>query len=129
MRRWIEGYYGLTPLFVLADWVFGENVRAVGLAGFPGLRAGYYAACLGCFGLAHYRPAWASSVAVAESTLNLLLLLLSVFLPYYALIDRVSESGGGANPFSPEFMVNFAIAGGVWCASYYSAMPSRRTFP
>ncbi len=52
-----------------------------------------------------------------------------IFLPYYALIDRVSESGGGANPFSPEFMVNFAIAGGVWCASYYSAMPSRRTFP
>ncbi len=128
MRRWIEGSYALTPLFVLADWVFGENVRAVGLAGFPGLRAVYYAACVGCFALARYRPSWAAAVGVAESTFNLLLLLLSVFLPYYALIESVGESGGGANPFSPEFMLNFAIAGGVWCVSYYSAMPARRAF-
>lgn len=128
MRRWIEAYYGLTPLFALADWLFGENVRAAGLAGYPGLRAAYYGVCVGCFVLAHYRTRWAGAIGLGESSFNLLLLVLSVFLPYYALIESVSESGTGENPFTPQFVANFLLAGGVWCASYYGAMPGRRGF-
>ncbi|MBW2280602.1 MAG: hypothetical protein JRG76_00010 [Deltaproteobacteria bacterium] len=118
-RRLIEGYYGLTPLFAAGDWIFGANVRAAGLAGWPGLRTAYYALCVGCFLLAHYRPRVAGAVGLAESSANLLILALAVFLPYYALADSVSEAGVGANPFTPAFMANFLLAAGIWCASFY----------
>jgi len=120
VRRLIEGYYGLTPLFALLDWAAGENLRVVGLAGFPGLRVAWYAGCLGCLALAHWRPAWSAAVGVAESTANLMLLALSVFLPYWALVDSVSEAGAGANPFAPGFATNLLLATGVWCVSYWS---------
>jgi hypothetical protein len=120
MRRWIEGYYGLTPAFALLDWWFAQNVRAAGLEGFPGLRLGYYALCLGCFVAAHYRPAWSAAIGIGESSANLTLLVLSVFLSYWALVDSVSETGAGANPFTPEFATNLAIATSVWLVSYYA---------
>ena len=124
LRRLIEGYYGLTPLFAAGDWIFGANVRAAGLADWPGLRAAYYALCVSCFLLAHYRPRAAAAVGLAESSANLLTLVLAVFLPYYALADSVSEAGVGANPFTPAFMTNFLLSAGIWCASYYGG--SRR---
>ena len=54
----------------------------------------------------------------------LLLLVLAVFLPYYALVDSVSEAGVGANPFTPSFVTNFLLASGIWCATFYGG--SRR---
>ncbi len=124
-RRWLEGYYLVTPLFVAADWIFGANVRAAGLADWPLLRAAYYVACGGCFCLAHFRPGWALAVGIAESSFNLLLLVLAVFLPYYALIESVSQSGTGANPFTPAFVTNLLIASSAWCLSYYGTMPGQ----
>ncbi len=124
LRRLIEGYYALTPLFAAGDWIFGANVRAAGLADWPGLRASYYALCAGCFLLAHYRPRIAGAVGLAESSANLLLLVLAVFLPYYALVDSVSEAGIGANPFTPSFVTNLLLASGIWCATFYGG--SRR---
>ena len=84
--RWIEGYYLATPLFVIGDWVFGANLRAVGLADWPLLRAGYY-----------------------------------------ALIESISESGTGANPFTPEFLTNLLIASSAWCLTYFAGMPPQLT--
>ncbi len=125
--RWIEGYYLATPLFVIGDWVFGANLRAVGLADWPLLRAGYYAACIGCCCVAHYWTGRALVVGIAESSFNLLLLVLAVFLPYYALIESISESGTGANPLTPEFVTNLLIASSAWCLSYFAGMPPQLT--
>ena len=119
-RRWVEAYYLGTPLFALADLVFGANVRAVGLAGHPELRAGYYAACLACGVASFARPAWAGFVGLAESSLNLLVLALSVFLPYYALVERVLDGGTPAgNPLTPGFLANFVLSSAVWLALWY----------
>ena len=115
---WLRAYYAATPLFVLADFAFGANVRAVAFDTRPGLRSAYYVLCVACLGLSFARPAWSSAVALAESSLNLLLLLLAVFLPYWALAEAVLDGRAVANPFSPGFMVNFLMAGAIWTASF-----------
>jgi hypothetical protein len=119
-RAWLEAYYSFGTLgFAALDALFGANVRAVGLAGHPELRAGWYALCLGCFALARLRPAWAELAGLAEAMANLLLLVLSVFLPYLALADAVSRGDLlGANPFAPAFLTNFVISSAVAVALF-----------
>ena len=39
-------YFNATPLFALADWLLGVNIRAVAFESHPRLRAAYYAACV-----------------------------------------------------------------------------------
>jgi hypothetical protein len=127
--RTLRAYYAATPGFVLADFVFGANVRAVAFDARPGLRAAYYALCLACLGLSLVRPAWSAAVALAESSLNLLLLVLAVFLPYWALAEAVLDGRAASHPFSPAFLVNFFLAGTVWTTGFYettlSAAPGR----
>ena len=119
---WLRAYYAATPLFALADFVCGANVRAAAFAAQPGLRAGYYAMCLACLGLSFARPAWSGAVALAESSLNLLLLVLAVFLPYYAAAEAALDGRPFASPFSALFVVNFFLAGAVWTASSYETL-------
>lgn len=121
-RRWLEAWYlAATPCFALADLLLGANVRAVGLAGHPELRAGYYAACLGCGALSWLRPGWAGAVGLAESSFNLLLLVLSLFLPYLALAEAVSRGETPAhNPITPGLVTNFALCSAVWLALFYA---------
>ncbi len=116
---WLRGYYAATPLFVLADFVFGANVRAVAFDARPGLRLAYYVLCVACLGLSLARPTWSGAVALAESSLNLLLLVLAVFLPYWAVAEAVLDGRSVASPFSPGFLVNFLMAGSIWTAGCY----------
>lgn len=110
---WLRLYYAATVLFALADWLFGANVRAVGFAAWPGLRAVYYGACLGLALLMRWRPAWAAPLALLESGVNLVALHLAVLVPYFALADAVSEHGTPGSPYGPGFLVNFLIAGTI----------------
>ena len=116
---WLRAYYAATPLFALADFVFGASVRAAAFDARPGLRSAYYGLCVACLALSFARPAWSSAVALAESSLNLLLLVLAVFLPYWALAEAVLDGRAVANPFSPGFVVNFCLAGAIWTAGFY----------
>jgi hypothetical protein len=127
---WLRAYYAATPLFALADFVLGASVRAAAFGARPGLRSAYYGLCVACLALSFARPGWSSAVALAESSLNLLLLVLAVFLPYWALADAVLDGRAVAHPFSPGFVVNFCLAGAIWTASCYettlaSAPPGR----
>jgi hypothetical protein len=115
----LRAYYAATPVFVLADFVFGANVRAVAFEARPGLRAAWYGLCLACLGVSLARPAWSGAVALAESSLNLLLLVLAVFLPYWAVAEAVLDGRAVAHPFSPAFLVNFLLAGAVWTTGFY----------
>jgi hypothetical protein len=123
--RLARAYYAATPLFALADFACGANVRAAAFAARPGLRAGYYALCIACLALALARPAWSGAVALAESSLNLLLLTLAVFLPYFAAAEAALDGRPFASPFSPAFVVNFLLAGAVWTASSYETLRPR----
>lgn len=131
-RRWIEAYYWVTPLFALADGVFGANVRAAGLAGHAELRAVYYVLCLACAAAVHVRPALAGLVGFAESSLNLLILVLSLMLPYYGMLADAAVGGvlPVESPISPGRVMNFMIAGSVWVFVFESHLlrlqPGRR---
>jgi hypothetical protein len=111
---WLDAYYSFGTLgFAALDALFGANVRAVGLAGHPELRAAWYALCIGCFALGRWRPGLAALAGFAEASANLLLLILSVFLPYLALAEQVSRGEAMANPFGPGFLINFGISSAV----------------
>ena len=84
-------YYLATPAFAVADWL-GANVRATGLAGHPEWRAGYYVACTLAGVLLHLRPRWTATVGLTEASVNVLLLVLAVMLPYF---DAVSAAASG----------------------------------
>ena len=113
-------YYVLTVPFALVDWIFGENVRVVAFEGHPDLRTGYYVACIACAGVLHLRPTWSGLVTLGESTLNLTTLILSIFLPYYALIESVSRGEILAgNPITPNLILNFVIAGSAAVAAFH----------
>lgn len=121
--RWIAAYYLATPLFAVADMVFGANVRAVGLADHPEWRAVWYAGCLGCGVVALVRPSWASVAGLAESALNLLLLALSVFLPLLAFADRASQGAMVHGvPFGLDFATNLVLSSLVWVTLFHAQM-------
>lgn len=122
MRRWLQGYYVATPLFALVDWTLGANVRAVGLAGHPELRAAWYAGCVVAGIAMLWRPAWSAVLGLVESGTNLLLLVLSILLPYWTLADRIVDGAPVENPITPALVTNFVIAGGVAVALFQRAL-------
>ncbi len=102
------------------------NARVAGLEGFPELRAGYYAACLGCGLLTAWKPGTSEVVGLLESAGNLLILVLSVFLPYYAVLDQVLADQPLAAPFGPEQVTNLLLSGSVLAISFYGNPLLRR---
>jgi hypothetical protein len=125
VRGWIIGYYALTPLFWLADGVYGANLRAVALQDAEGWRTLYYLICTLSGAALWLRPAWTDALALFESSLNLLLLVLGVLLPYWRLADQISSGQAViATPYTPELVVNFMIAGSVALAAFYLRLHS-----
>jgi hypothetical protein len=115
---WIRVYYLATPLFAVADWL-GANVRAVGLDGHPGWRLAYYAFCTIAGVVLKVRPRWAAVVGLTEASVNLLLLVLSVFLPYYDAVASVAAGGTSIDlPFGLGFLANLIISGVVWATVF-----------
>lgn len=109
-RRLFELVYLATPAFALLDWAAGVPARAAGIPD-PGWRTAYYGMLMGCWLLCRYVPGSAPFVGLAESSVNLLLLLLSVLLPIWTLGDRVL-AGGAPEPFpAPGVWWNLAISG------------------
>lgn len=120
----LTAYYLASPLFACADWL-GANVRAVGLADFPEWRAGYYVACTAIGALNVLKPAWSAPLGLLESATNILLLALSVMLPYTRLIETLADGGEPqALPFTAAFVTNFLISACVALSQYYRARAS-----
>jgi hypothetical protein len=113
-------YYWLTPLFWVLDAALGWNVRAAALEGEPGLKNLYYLFCIGC-GITIWRwPGLTRIVGLTEASLNVLVLILGVLLPYYRLIDQLAASEPIVPPvvFGLFDALSFFLAGGVWAISF-----------
>lgn len=119
---WQETYYLLTPAFALADLIAGANVRLAAFDDSPALRGVYYAACMGCALVIHLRPRWAAGLALAESTINVAALILSMVLAYVGSMAAVVEAGGAAPPLDLELVANFLIAGGAGAVAFYQSL-------
>lgn len=120
----IIGYYLATPLFALLDWIFGWNVRAAGLAGQPGLRSVYYVVCTGAGVITALRPSLSRFVGLVESSVNILLLILGVLLPYWAIVNQAGEGVSAALPFTFNRLFNFLISGFMWVHVFHQSVDS-----
>lgn len=121
LRRWLSIYYLATPLMWAVDIVWGLNLRTAGFASLPILKHIYYSLCCACGLALWYKPAWAPLVGAAESTVNILSLILGVLGPYYQFLGNVGASDAAPihNPLSVNVVVNFVLAGSMACLSFY----------
>lgn len=87
--RLMVGYYLATPVFAVADLGFGAPVRVADVLP-TGPRAAYYAAVFVLGLLCARYPGAVGWVGMGESATNLLILLLSILLPIWSMVDAVS---------------------------------------
>jgi hypothetical protein len=123
---WPQYYYFASVPFLLIDWLAGANVRAVGFAAYPTLRMVYYLGCLLCGLVVRLLPAWSAPVTLAESSINITALMISVLAPLYTFdVEHPSQ------PFVafPQLVINFIVSGTAalvaWYQSFY-ALPTLR---
>lgn len=114
-------YYLATPVFALCDWIFHWNVRVAALDARPALKNAYYAVCTAAGVVTYWKPSLSRVVGLAESSVNILLLVLSFMLPYYALIGNFTGEQGA--PFTGTRVLNFLISGFMWVKVFYGSMP------
>ncbi len=124
---WIRRYYLLTPLFIVLDALYGINVRVSGLAS-PELRYLYYGFCLLCALACYWQSRYSALIAVAESSVNLLILLAGVMIPVVRLGDLAGDTAVSAG-ISGYNVVNFLLSGGILLAVFYSAQEQLRNPP
>jgi len=117
----ISGYYLASPFFFLIGLWWGWEIRATFL---PELRSRflYYVVLSGLGLLTHFRPATGPWVALVESTLNLLLIMLWILLPIYAMPGELMAMGEVGIPYSAqEVLVNGGLAGTFFLVGFYRA--------
>ena len=124
---WIRRYYLLTPLFIVLDALFGLNVRVSGLAS-PELRYVYYGLCLLCALACYWQTRFSALIAVAESNVNMLILLAGVMIPIIRLGDLSGDTAASAG-ISAYNVANFLLSGGILLAVFYSAQEELRNSP
>ncbi len=117
-QRLVEAYYLATPLFFAADLGMGLSIRVSAL-GDPGLRYLYYAFALGCGIVTRTRPRVAPFVGIAESSINVLLLVLSIMLPVFQLPDQLLAGEAVTMPISGLRLANVALSGTILVVSFH----------
>jgi len=113
--RW---YYVATPLFWLVGLIWGVNVRVAFLDDFPAGRNAYYVLCF-VLGIVMLRaPQYASRLALAESSANLGLLVLSVAVWYLRMLDWAAGPSVAVRVVTPAELVGFVLATVIAAVSY-----------
>ncbi|MCI0432076.1 MAG: hypothetical protein L0271_00305 [Gemmatimonadetes bacterium] len=125
-QRILEAYYLATPVFIVVDTVLNAPVRVSFLAT-PAHRWPYYAFCIACGLACHRWPHSARPIAFTESSVNLLLLALSMMLPIWSLGDEIMAGGAIAPPMTTARLINVMISGTVLVISFYRTQPALRT--
>lgn len=111
--RW---YYYATPLFILLDYLVGINVRVSALESLPLYKNIYYGFCITCGVLIFILPRCSPIVALIESGINFLMMILLLFLPYVLCImqdDILGEGWQSMEGLNLKHMFNILIAGFV----------------
>jgi len=113
----VRGYYLATPAFLLADLLFGVDVRTPFLDALPALKWGWYAAAT-LIGVASWRwPPWTAHLGLAEAGLDIVVLVLSVGMAY---IDAAT-SESGATVLGAASVVNLVLSATMLIVSYLLA--------
>lgn len=118
--RLLRGVYLATPLFALADLVFGINVRTPFFDATPALKWVYYGAAFGAGVLIGKWPRLAAHVGFAESGLNIALTILAVGLAYTRLTTD-TENPALSSPFTPESVAALPLSAVILILSYVTS--------
>ncbi len=118
-NRLLTSYYLATPAFWLLDLLAHVPIRAAGLEQ-PGWRIAYYLFAFGCGLLCRWRPRVSPVVGMAESSVNILLLALSVLLPIFSLPGQLETGEPLYTGLTPLRLANFVLAACVLLFSFYS---------
>jgi len=104
-------FYLATPVFVLLDLIFDWDIRVSFLDEHAGWKYLYYTFCL-AIGLVMWKlPALEAILGMVEGGVNMLLLTLSVMLPYYASIDLIANGEEIKNPLDNFGIFNYLLSG------------------
>ena len=103
--RLLMGYYDATLVFLVLDLGLDVNVRLSFLDGAPVWKAAYYAFCMACAAVMHWRPEFRIFVAAVEGLITMLGLIFGMYLGY--------TLAGVSDAFEVlQVMLNYAISGG-----------------
>ncbi|MBN2130353.1 MAG: hypothetical protein JW741_12695 [Sedimentisphaerales bacterium] len=115
-------YYFVTPAFILLDYVWGINVRVAVLDEMPLYKSLYYGLCILCGVIVFFRPGFSAVVALAESSVILLLTLVGVFWPYVQIATLPEEEFDAALAgFTIQRVVNLFLAGFIALVGIYTS--------
>jgi len=119
--RSLAVYYGATPVFALADFVGGWNVRLSFLQDYPAIRVFYYLVCL-LVAYLYFKssPLRAAVASLIECSVHILMLVLSVMVPIWSAFGALSDGETPQNPLTPLTLVNLVIAGVFFLTAFYS---------
>ena len=110
-------YYLATPVFFILYYVFDINLRIV----IPGAADAwlfvYYTVCFLAGFFAFKSAVTGALFSLFESSINILLLLLSVLMPIYTIGNN--PDGIGAAHFGLAELMHFLIAGSILLISFY----------
>lgn len=84
-------YFALTPVFILLDYVGGMNIRVAVLDLYPMYKGPYYVFCILCGVFIYLAPRFSPVIALFESLIIYMMTILSVFIPYFKLIQHTDD--------------------------------------
>lgn len=120
VNKLLFGYYAATLAFVALDVGLHVNVRLAFLEDAPGWRAAYYAVCIGCAALMHWRPDLSVLIGGVEGVVTITALILSI-APRAMMV-----AGELGTPIRAEEIINFLISGGFAYISWWRGMVALR---
>ncbi|UCE46412.1 MAG: hypothetical protein JSW47_12410 [Phycisphaerales bacterium] len=84
-------YYYLTPAFILLDYFGVANIRVAVFDSMPLYKNVYYGFCVFCGVVVFFRPMYSLVVGLFESSINILMIVLVLFLPYIRFINQMDD--------------------------------------
>jgi len=106
-------YYYATPLFILLDYLAGINVRVSALDAMPLYKYLYYGFCILCGLCMYIFPRYSPVVALFESAINYVLMILLLLRPYIHCLmqeDILNEGWENVQALTAQNIINLALA-------------------
>ena len=115
----VRAVYWSTPLFMALDYAYGVSLRVPFPDTMPAAKMAYYLVDVACGIAMAFRPRWTAAVGLAESTANIVLLIVSTWAAYLGMLESAaSPDVVVSNPFTPEAVASLVLSALVLAASY-----------
>ena len=119
-------YYYMTPLFILLDYVWGISIRVTVFDSMPMYKNLYYGFCILCGVFVYAVPKLTPAVALFESSINFLITVLAVFMPYINFISKTDDYLTADLPtaagFDTPHIINILLAGTIAILGFHGSI-------